>query len=448
MNFASNSSANNDSNDQRNAPSLFQNGANGNKNNRNENELTVSNNNSTSQSQHATHSVNENDENLDNHILLIGESNSENSQDNQQNSNNVAASVINTIIRNDNHNSKDNSTINATMNDRRSDNNNSNNNNNNQQSYYNHITSNIPESRYTVKKWFASHPERQTELVNLFIDQLTWTNHLNFTEAIKMLRTHFDFPFSGARVLKRQYNSLILNLEKKINDGVQLDEFDVLVMRLKDKKKECDESKISRAAIKRNKMNEFNDNNIHQQRNSMQDISDLNDNTDDDDDEDDDEDDYEEGDEDEDEDEQDNVYKDSTIIHKPNHQGRGDSTDRSQNDQTSIDPRQISTTILNNIQRQIQSRFPNSMANSNLANSNSNNNSQQIVEVAVLKEKVQVLQTTVDELKKLNTGYQAIIAEKNEHIKKKDEAYTKLVDSFLKLQEDFQSTIKEVFSKL
>ncbi|OBA26131.1 hypothetical protein HANVADRAFT_56679 [Hanseniaspora valbyensis NRRL Y-1626] len=190
-------------------------------------------------------------------------------------------------------------------------------------------------------------------------------------------------------------------------------------------------------------MNEFNDNNIQQQRNSMQDISDLNDNTDDDDDDDDD---YEEGDEDEDEDEQDNVYKDSTIIHKSNHQRGEDSTDRSQKDQTSTDPRQISSTILNNIQRQIQSRFPNSLANSNLANNN--NNSQQIVEVAVLKEKVQVLQTTVDELKKLNTGYQAIIAEKNEHIKKKDDAYTKLVDSFLKLQEDFQSTIKEMFSKL
>lgn len=133
--------------------------------------------------------------------------------------------------------------------------------------YYIKNPKNVPDSRNTVKKWFASNPEKQIQLINLFIDQLTWTNHLNFTEAIKMLRSNFGFPFVGARVLRRQYDFIIKTFEKKEKKGLELNSFDMLVMRLRDKKKDCDNNKNA-AILKKlkrdeNKLNENNQKQFH-----------------------------------------------------------------------------------------------------------------------------------------------------------------------------------------
>lgn len=400
MDFSSGNSATDNGGAQRSAASLFQNNSN------------------NHEPQHATHSINENDENLDNHILLIGQELRGNGNNEPRSANLVSDSVLNRIIRNsDTRNNNETAAVQET-------------NGNRNHSYYNNITSNIPESRYTVKKWFASHPERQTELINLFIDQLTWTNHLNFTEAIKMLRSNFDFPFAGARVLKRQYSSIISNLQKKINDNAHLDEFDMLVMRLRDKKKECEDNKTAQANRREEKNENFNHVNSRRQESEVENSVEQNGEDDDSYDEDDDDDDDEE----EIDDEREIVpirVNGSISQANPLAQSHNSNVNGSNN---------LSKAIINNIQQQIQTIFSNT--------SSVNADRQQVAEIAMLQERIRTLQETVEELKHVNTGYQAIINEKNEYIKKKDESYVKLVDNLLNVQQDFQKTIKEMFSKL
>lgn len=393
MDFLSGDSANAKGGAQRLTPSLFQNNSNNN------------------EPQHATHSINENDENLDNHILLIGQNLRRNGNSEQRSPKIVSESVLNRIIHNtDNRNNNETAPVHET-------------NGNLSHSYYNNITSNIPESRYTVKKWFASHPERQTELINLFIDQLTWTNHLNFTEAIKMLRSNFDFPFAGARVLKRQYNSIISNLQKKINDNAQLDEFDMLVMRLRDKKKECEDNKSAQANRREEKHENYNHVISPGQESEGENSADQNAEDDDS---------YDEDEEDDDERE-----IDPTPVNGSASQANLSTQPHSSNINSS---NRLSQAIMNNIQQQIQSVFSNTLS--------TNTERHYIAEISMQKEKIKALQATIEKLKQVNTGYQAIINEKDEHIKKKDESYMKLVDNMLNVQQDFQKTIKEMFSKL
>ncbi|XBW37452.1 hypothetical protein QEN19_003033 [Hanseniaspora menglaensis] len=362
---------------------------------------------SNQQLQHATHSINENDQHLDNHILLISGHEHDNRHTNEQRSKNVTASVIDRIIEN-NNNLDDSRSISKDT---------------NLKSYYNNVTSNIPESRYTVKKWFAVHPERQTELIKMFIDQLTWTNHLNFTEALKMLRSNFDFPFSGPRVLKRQYNSIISNLEKKVNDHVQLDEFDCLVMRLRDKKKECDKERYGSLLKKKEKSetyDELRSKDDSEESNAsnteyQNDQEEITSHT-----------------------ERSVLLRLDESVAQQKLKSQKPIVDLNMQSESSF-----SQTILKNIQEQIQSTFPNSLSPNSLRA-----RTDEATEVKSLKEKIKSLEFALAELKHINSGYQAIIDEKNEYIRKKDESYMKVVDSLLKLQHEYQTTIKEIFSKI
>lgn len=271
--------------------------------------------------------------------------------------------------------------------------------------YYMENPKNVPDSRNTVRKWFASNPEKQIQLINLFIDQLTWTNHLNFTEAIKMLRSNFDFPFVGARVLRRQYDFIIKTFEKKEKKGLELNNFDMLVRRLRDKKKECDNNKNS-AILKKIKKNENNQKQFHLDTGLSNDKK---------------------------------IYEysaetsyggktsngssiasvDSSLPNKPDHimNKVGGPTDNNSS---------LRLSILNNIHQQIQTSVP--------------DNSYSIYsdvfdQTNALKHKVNELEHIIKELTQTNEHYQKLLKEKDELLKTKDETIVKLVDNMIRLQE-------------
>lgn len=276
--------------------------------------------------------------------------------------------------------------------------------------YYIENPKNVPDSRNTVKKWFASNPEKQIQLINLFIDQLTWTNHLNFTEAIKMLRSNFDFPFVGARVLRRQYDFIIKTFEKKEKKDLELNSFDMLVMRLRDKKKECDNNKNS-AILKKlkrdeNKLNENNQKQFHMDTGLSNDKK----------------------------------YYEYTAEKSYTSNTSNGSSIASAN--SSIDNKadpnianptgpndnnnSLRLSILNNIHQQIQSSIP---------DSNYSIYSDVFDQTNALKHKVSDLEHTIKELTHANEHYEKLLKEKDELLKTKDETIVKLVDNMIKLQE-------------
>lgn len=276
--------------------------------------------------------------------------------------------------------------------------------------YYIENPKNVPDSRNTVKKWFASNPEKQIQLINLFIDQLTWTNHLNFTEAIKMLRSNFDFPFVGARVLKRQYDFIIKTFEKKEKKGLELNSFDILVLRLRDKKKECDNNKNS-AILKKlkrdeNKLNENNIKHFHKDTGLSNDKKFY-------------------------EYTAQKTYASNTS--KKSSTASRDCSLASNSEPTianSAGPidnnSSLRSSILNNIHQQIQSSLP---------ESNYSIYSEAFDQTNALKHKVSDLEHTIKELTQANEHYEKLLKEKDELLKTKDETIVKLVDNMIKLQE-------------
>ena len=276
--------------------------------------------------------------------------------------------------------------------------------------YYIDNPKNVPDSRNTVKKWFASNPEKQIQLINLFIDQLTWTNHLNFTEAIKMLRSNFDFPFVGARVLRRQHDFIVKSFENKVKKGLELNSFDMLVMRLRDKKRECDNNKSS-ASIKKIKKDEIKAGENNQMEyhmdgglsNDKQSYG-LSSNT-----------------------SYDNKTSNrSSIGSAENSSDKKINLNTISQDENNEKSNSLRLSILNNIHQQIQTT---------MSDSNYSIYSDKYDQTKALQSKLYELENKMKELVETNQHYEKLLLEKDELLRTKDETIVKLVDNMIKLQE-------------
>lgn len=276
--------------------------------------------------------------------------------------------------------------------------------------YYIENPKNVPDSRNTVKKWFVSNPEKQVQLINLFIDQLTWTNHLNFTEAIKMLRSNFDFPFVGARVLRRQYDFIIKSFENKVKKGLELNNFDLLVKRLRDKKIECDNNKNS-ATLKKIKKDEAKPNEHDQMdyhldsglSNNKQEYDFNNNMT------------YGS-----------NLSNGSSIAPVERPVPKKIEQNLANQDGSNEKSNSLRLSILNNIHQQIQTT---------MSDNNYSIYSDKYDQTKAFKERLEELESKVKELTETNEHYEKLLQEKDDLLKTKDETIVKLVDNMIKLQE-------------
>lgn len=108
-----------------------------------------------------------------------------------------------------------------------------------------------PQPRLTSRGWFKEDPSREIDFVMLLIDQLTWTNYLNFTYALKVLRDNYQYPFTDTKTLKHRYDELVKKyLQKKeaSNTSTPMNELDNKIKILLDKKQECDNKKKRKVA--------------------------------------------------------------------------------------------------------------------------------------------------------------------------------------------------------
>ncbi|KAH3899714.1 uncharacterized protein SCDLUD_004000 [Saccharomycodes ludwigii] len=144
-----------------------------------------------------------------------------------------------TITTNNNtHSNNNNDNYNSNSTNHNDNDNIYNNNSNNNNTINKNI--NGSEKRLTSRQWFYEDQQRFIDFIMILIDQLTWTDHLNFTYALKLLRENYNYPFVDSKTLKHRYNELISNYYQKQHTHETLTEIDHKVGLFLQKKHQSD----------------------------------------------------------------------------------------------------------------------------------------------------------------------------------------------------------------